>query len=318
MKKLLSVLLVVLSLHAHAFVVYGHRGARGLAPENSIPSVDVALENHVDAIDVDVVLTKDGVVVAYHDLTLNPDITRDKYGRWLSRNDIAVKELTFAETQAYDVGRIRPGTAYAAMFKNQKGYDHIAIPELKALIQYVKRHAKYPVGFQIEIKTDPTHPDISASPEDIVPALNQVIIDEGIEDRAKIQAFDWYCLYLMKLLNPAVETAFLSDNDTTTEMLNDDEALAGSWTGGYLLKDYHDSVPEMIQALGGSWWDSEAYQLTNEQVEEAHSYGLKVAAWFCLECTGESDANPELFEKLIEMDVDGIITDRPDVLQSML
>lgn len=316
--KLCMLLLTLgLSFSAESVTVYGHRGARGLAPENTLPAFQAALDHHVDVIDLDVVMTEEGVLIAHHDLTLNPDLTRDEAGEWVD-SYLVIKHLTLQQLKTYDVGRMRPTTPYAAMYASQSAYDHTQIPTLKEVIHYVNAHADYPVGFQIEVKTDPTDPDLSVSPEAIITALEKIIREEGIQDRTKVQAFDWHCLQLLQNLNPYIATAYLTDLDYENTMRDDDPYIAGQWTGGYLIKDYHDSIPEMIHALGGSWWDAEDIEITPELIEKAHQFGLKVAAWPWPEHTNPKGVNIPLVEQLIAMAVDGIITDRPDVVMQLL
>ena len=302
---------------AESLTVYGHRGARGLAPENTLPGFQVALKHHVDYIDVDVVMTKEGILVAHHGLTLNPDVTRDVRENWVENTDIVIKELTLKQLQTYDVGRIRPLTHYAAIYASQEPVDYTTIPTLQTVIRDVKQSATYPVGFQIELKTDPTQPHLSSSPEAMTRALERVIREEGIVDRAKVQAYDWRCLLLLQQLNPEVKTAYLTDLNHEKVLRHIDPAIAGLWTAGYLLKNYHDSIPEMIKALGGTWWDAEDIEITSEVLEKAHQLGLKVAAWSDAEKTRMVKDVP-LTEQLIAMQVEGIITDRPDVVMALI
>ncbi|MDX2345968.1 MAG: glycerophosphodiester phosphodiesterase family protein [Legionella sp.] len=310
--------LLFICFSAQSMVVYGHRGARGLAPENTLPGFQVALSHHVDAIDLDIAMTKDGVLVVYHDLVLNPDITRDATGDWVSiEPEVIVKNLTLKQLQTYDVGRIRPLSIYAAIYASQIPEDHTAIPTLQAVIQDIKKSEQYPVGFQIEIKTDPTRPDLSVSADEIVSALNQVLEAEGISDRTKVQAYDWQCLLMLQQLNSKIETAYLTDIDHEKVLRNMDAKIAGSWTIGYLLKNYHDSIPEMISALGGTWWDVEDIELTHEALQQAHQLGLKVATWTFPDRTG-NEINIPLVIQLIAMGVDGVITDRPDIVRNLL
>lgn len=314
---LLSIFLLA-CFPAESLTVYGHRGARGLAPENTLPAFHEALKHRVDAIDLDIVMTKDGVLVVHHGLTLNPDITRDENGHWIDAvPEIVIKDLTRAQLQDYDVGKIKPKTQYAATYTAQISREHVHIPTLVDVIHAMKQAADYPVGFQIEIKTDLTAPARSASAEEIVLALDQIIRDEGIAARTKVQAYDWHCLLLLQQLNPAVETAYLTDVDHAKILRHPNPGVAGLWTGGYLLKDYHDSIPEMIHALGGSWWDAEDIQMTLPQLEEAHRLGLKVATWAYPERTGKEIDMP-LVQQLISMHVDGVITDRPDLVMQIL
>ena len=93
--------------------LHGHRGARGLFPENTLVGFAGALAIGVDALELDVAVTADDVVVVTHDPRLNPDITRTRNGAWLAAPGAAIRSLRAAELAGYDVGRIRPDSAYA-------------------------------------------------------------------------------------------------------------------------------------------------------------------------------------------------------------
>ncbi len=108
---------------SHAFDLQGHRGARGLAPENSIPGWKKALELGVDTIECDMGVTKDDVVVVHHDLRLNADTTRTGDGQWLTAPGPNINQLTFDELQRYDIGRLKPGSNYAKEFPDQQAVD---------------------------------------------------------------------------------------------------------------------------------------------------------------------------------------------------
>src|SRR5438552_7574162 len=90
------------ALPVQAFDLQGHRGTRGLAPENTLPAYRRALELGVDTLECDMAITNDGVVVIHHDLWLNPDTTRGPDGKWLEARGPAIHELTFQELQQYD------------------------------------------------------------------------------------------------------------------------------------------------------------------------------------------------------------------------
>jgi glycerophosphoryl diester phosphodiesterase len=100
-------------------------------------------------------------------------------------------------------------------------------------------------------------------------------------------------------------------------MHSNDPALAGLWSGGKLLKDYNNSLPQMIKALGGSCYEPEDVVLTREDLEEAHRLGLKVVVWSWPEHTGKA-FDAALVAKLIDLGVDGIITDDPAQLNALL
>lgn len=252
MKQIITwfLLMATWSLNAYGLDLYGHRGARGLAPENTLPAYQKVLELGVNYIDMDVMMTRDKVIVVQHDLALNPDITRDAKGHWISNKSIFVKNLTLKQLQAYDVGRIKPHTRYANLFAQQRAFNGTHIPTLKQVIDYAKSVKGDPIGFQIEIKTDPAHPDWTHTPEELAKAIVNLITEEGIINRTQIQAYDWRCLLAIQKLNSQIATAYLTDQDQEKLMRDPDPKRSGLWTAGKLLKDYHDSIPEMVKALG--------------------------------------------------------------------
>ena len=292
--------------------IYAHRAGRGLMPEQTLPAYVAALRLGVDYVDMDIGMTKDGVLVITHDLTLDPDLTRDQNGLWIT-DRIPISRLTLPELWNYDVGRLKPGTQYASYFPYQRSVDLTHIPTLKEVVQFVKRIAGNKVGFQIEIKNDPTQPELTASPKDFAKALYQLMAEENLSDRAEIQAFDWRLLIELNKLDKHIKTAYLSDH--TTETMDDTEK--GVWTAGLLPKDYGYSLPQMVRHLGGFCWEPFEMDVTKSAVVEAHRLGLKVVVWGWPEQEG-TEFNYAQVEKMIDWGVDGIITDRPDILRGVL
>src|SRR5882724_4143706 len=113
---------------AQAFDLQGHRGARGLAPENTLEAFALALSIGVSTLELDLAMTKDDVLVVSHDRRLNPDHTRGPDGQFLGREGPPIRALTAAEVQRYDVGRLKPGTPYAASLPEQRPVDGARIP----------------------------------------------------------------------------------------------------------------------------------------------------------------------------------------------
>ena len=125
------------------FYIIGHRGAAGLAPENTIPAFIRAINSGVDAIELDVLLTADGALVVHHDFCLKPEITRKPDGTWLQKWDRpAIKNLTLKELKRYDVGRINPHTSYARRYPEQQPFDGEHIPTLREVISLLKTRVK--------------------------------------------------------------------------------------------------------------------------------------------------------------------------------
>ena len=294
--------------------VYGHRGARGLLPENSLRGYALALELGVDFVDMDVVMTRDRVVVVHHDLALNPDIDRDASGEWV-REKLLLRQMDLVDLQTYDIGRLQPGTRYAALFPSQQPVDGTRIPTLEEVIDFLNAEGGDHTGIQIEIKDDPEHPENTFSPQELAIAIAEILHRKDIVCRTEIQAFNWQILLELEKLDPAIHTAFLTDRQSEARMLDPDPRVAGKWSGGYLLKDYGNSIPRMIKALGGTLWDPEDVELTQKKINEAHAAGLKVVPWSDPEASGKEIDLP-LVKQLIAMGVDGIITDRPDRLVS--
>ena len=288
---------------ALAFDLQGHRGARGLAPENSLPAFERALDLGVTTLELDVALTADGVLVVTHDPALNPAITRDGGGRWLPARGPLVKSLTWRELQAYDVGRIDPAAPYARTFSSQQPRDGTRIPALAEVFALVQARGA-PVRFNIETKLSPHQPGDTASVEAMTDALLQAIREAGLRERVSIQSFDWRSLRRVQQLEPAIPTVYLSIQTLNNNTVNDP-----AWTAGLRLSD-HGSVPRMVKAAGGAVWAPNGGAVTEALAREAQALGLKVIPW--------TINAPADMERLIGWGVDGLITDYPDRLRAVL
>lgn len=297
-------LAALLSCGAWSFDLQGHRGARGLAPENTLPAFERALSLGVTTLELDVGVTADGQVVVAHDPYVNPLITRDAGGQWLpgSRGPL-IRLLTLAQLQAYDVGRIQPDTPYARTFASQEARDGTRVPTLAQVFALVKARAA-PVRFNIETKLDPANPDNTVSPETMTRAVLAAVREAGMQQRVSIQSFDWRSLQLVQQLEPSIPTVYL-----TIQTANNDNVRDGSWTAGWKLED-HGSAPRMVKAAGGTVWSPNGGALTQALVQEAHALGLKVIPW--------TVNNPADMDRFVGWGVDGVITDYPDRLRAVL
>ena len=316
MKRLVLIACFFFCSNIFAVEIYGHRGARGLSPENTMPAYKTALRLGVNYVDMDIGITKDGIVVITHNVSLNPDITRNNKGQWIKSKTLFIKDLTLKEAQSYDVGKIKPGTKYAKLFPAQYPVPNTHIPTLKSVIDYVKRVAGNKVGFQIEIKTDPTHPKWTFSDERFAKQLAKIMEDEGIVNRTEVQAFDFQALIDLQKINPNIKTAYLTDAIGEEEARSDSKS-ALLWSAGHSLRNYGNSIPKMIKALGGKLWGPQDTELTKKSLDEAHRLGLKVVVWTWPKQT-KKEIDPKMIEKLIDWGVDGIITDRPDILRGLM
>ncbi len=228
-----------------------------------------------------------------------------------------VRNLTLAQLQQYEVGELNRQSPYAQYFPEQVIVLGTRMPTLQEVINYVDKTSHKKVQFQIEIKNNPEHPSWTVLPQEFAQKLYAVLKKNNLVGRAEIQSFDWEPLYYLQKLDPKIKTAYLVGSDGKVRMLNPDSKVAGSWSGGKLLKDYNNSLPQMIKALGGSCYEPEDIALTKEELDEAHRLGLKVVVWTRPEASGKA-FDPQVVQKLIDWGIDGIITDDPGQLNSML
>ncbi|MGF1607991.1 MAG: glycerophosphodiester phosphodiesterase [Kiloniellales bacterium] len=294
------------------FDLQGHRGARGLAPENSLPGFAAAMAVGVTTLEMDAVMTADGVPVLYHDLTLHPIRTRLRGGDWLSWDEPrpALIALSRAELAAYDVGRIRPGTREAERFPQQLGIDGVGIPTLAEAIAQGEKVSGGRMRYNIETKLSPETPDLAPTPEDFAAAVVGVIRKAGVTERASVQSFDWRSLQAVQKLAPEIATVYLTAEHDWLDNLQRGKPGPSPWTAGFDIDDFDGSVPRLVQAAGGTVWSPQFRNLREADLLEAKRIGLPVVPW--------TVNDPADMASLIERGVDGLITDYPDRLRAVM
>lgn len=292
------------SVPSAAVELQAHRGGRGLMPENTLAAFDHALSLGVDTLELDTVLTRDDVVVISHDAKLNPNFARDADGRFLDAAGPAIRSLNFAELQRYDVGRLKPGTRYAAGFPEQHAVDGTRIPALAQLFERVKQRGDTRVRFNIETKSSPLEPALTPEPEAFVRALLGVIDAHGMRGRVTLQSFDWRTLKIAQRLAPEVPTVCLTAQQSWTNNVADPR-----WTAGLALAE-HGSVPRLVKAAGCAVWSPYFGDLGVSALAEARALGLQVVSWTVNE--------PAAIAHQLELGVDGLISDRPDRVRAAL
>lgn len=306
---LVAAALLALSSTGFAFDLQGHRGARGLAPENSLAAFEVALQHGVTTLELDIAITRDGVLVVHHDLALNPDTTRDAAGRWLDAPSAPIHTLSWAELQTYDIGRLKPGTRYASLYPQQRPIDGTRIPRLVDLFDAVKRSGRNEVRFAIETKLNPLQPQATLAPEPYATALVDEIRKAGMQQRVQILSFDWRTLAVVQRIAPAIPTVYLTARQRWLDNIGADRAEGSVWTAGVQYRD-HGSVPKMIRAAGGKVWSAYFGDIDAAQVREAQALGLQVLVWTV------NDA--PTIGRMLDLGVDGLVTDRPDIARALL
>lgn len=277
---------LVAALAAPAFAqidLQGHRGARGLLPENTIPSVIAALDHGVDTIELDVVVSSDEMVVVSHEPWMSSAICRTPDGRNVTEEDehaFNIYTMTYAEAAAFDCG-----ARGHADFPQQRPRAS-AKPLLREVILisdgYAQRTGRTLPNYNIEIKSRPDgdgtyHPE----PEDFVRLVYDILKDEDVLERSNVQSFDLRPLRVLRELDPSIRLALLVGNE--------DGYGANIDRLGFLPEIYSPNFGLVDSAL----------------VAAAHSDGLLLIPWTVNE-RAEMDA-------LLRLGVDGLITDYPDI-----
>ena len=295
--------LLALALPAAGFDLQGHRGARGLMPENTLPAFAAALSLGVSTLEMDIAVTRDGVLVVSHDPVPNPDLVRGPDGQYVAPRGPAIRTLGFDEVQRFDVGRIKPGSRYAAQFPDQQAIDGTRMPRLADVFALVNKAGNREVNFDIETKVSPLAPDDTLAPEAFARALIAAIREAGMASRCQIQSFDWRTLQVVQKEAPEIRTVYLTAQQRWLDNVGAGSDQASPWTAGFKYAD-HGSVPRLIHAAGGRIWGVHFNDLTPQSLQEAKALGLTVIPW--------TVNDPAQINRMLDMGVHGIISDRPD------
>jgi glycerophosphoryl diester phosphodiesterase len=314
MRKVIEAAIVATSLivpsATMAFDLQGHRGARGLVPENTLEAFTAALAIGVTTLELDLAMTKDGVLVVSHDSRLNPDHTRGPDGKFLAAEGPAIRSLTLDEVRQYDVGRLKPGSSYAATFSEQRGMDGIRIPPLSAVFDLVQQAKADHVRFNIETKLTPGSGADTPDPEAFAAALAKAVRDASLATRVTVQSFDWRTLMAMRRIAPEIDRVCLSIDGGGGDTLRRGQPGASPWTAGLDIDDFGGSAPRLVAATGCTVWSPNHRNVTPEALAEAGALRLQVIPW-----TVNDRAD---MARLIQMGVSGIITDYPDRLRAVM
>ena len=225
---------------ASRILVHGHRGARAMRPENTLPAFEYAIQAGVDVLEMDVSVTKDDVLVVSHDPTLLPAICSGP------KPSVAIRELTLQELRQYDCGSLKN-----AAFPKQQPVPRTRIPTLDEVLTMA---APSKVEFNIETKIFRDKPDYTPAPEEFSRLMLAAIRKHHLESRVILQSFDFRTLHSMKKLAPEIR-------------------LSALYMGP--AKDFVAIAREADAQIVSPY-----YTLVNKrQVEAAHRAGLQVVPW---------------------------------------
>ena len=299
----IAAIAIAAAVPAGAFDLQGHRGARGLLPENTLAAFGKAIDIGVTTLETDLAVTKDGVLVISHDPDLNPALVRGPGGFWLTARGPAIRSLTLAELRTYDVGRVNPTTPYGKQWPLQLARDGERMPTLAEVFGLVKSRGS-PVRFNLETKITPTSGDTVVDPETFVALAVAEIRAAGVVDRTTLQSFDWRTVVISKRVAPELETACLTAQFPNFDTVKPDASGRSPWQAGLVPAEHGNSVPRLVKAAGCAIWSANSASLSAGLVREAQALGLKVLAWTVNE--------PAEMARMVELGVDGLITDYPD------
>lgn len=271
------------------FDLQGHRGARGLFPENTLDGFRATARLGVRTMELDVGTTRDGAVVVHHDPALNPNTTRDGAGRWLDGTGPLLRDLTLAQLREYDVGRLRPGTDYAETYPGQAPQDGARVPTLDEVLALDAT-----LHWNIELKLMPGHPDWTIPAEEMVERVLHIVGAAAAGQRVALQSFDWRAPRHLRRIRPGIAAGWLTDARTVAD--------APLWLGRHVTDMAY--VPEAVAAEGGGTWAPHHPDLTEDLLDRAHDLGLQVIPW--------TVNAAEDIQRLMDWGVDGLITDWPD------
>ena len=304
-----------------AFDLQAHRGGIGLVTESTLQAFANALEMGVSTLELDTQVTRDGYVVVTHDrqvlahrcLDTAPATANDPDFPYVGKY---ITHLTLAQVRTLDCG-----TQRAEAHTQQQTVPGVNIVLLSEVFDLVKRHRAHDVMLNIETKVEAGAPQETAPREQFVHAVVAQIQQHNMQDQVTIQSFDWGALMLVKQLAPELPLVALSNAQS---FLQCEEPGSSPWTGGIDMDDFDCNLPAAAASFGASaispvhglpqsaGINDAGYGAftTPEMVEQAHALGLKVIPW-----TINDQAT---MAQLIDIGVDGIITDYPDRLRALM
>jgi glycerophosphoryl diester phosphodiesterase len=288
--------------------IYGHRGARGDLPENTLESFKYLFDNAINAYETDILISKDLVPVITHDFRLDPSLTKDKEGNWIKDENIKIFDLTYDEISKFDVGSLNKLTRYGRRFVNQRSLENQKIPKLSELLELSSKNVLQNLLINLEIKSTPDEKNLTPDPKDLVQIVLNEINNSNLKEKIIISSFDWRILREVKKQSPEIPRAYLTFQQEKGMKIKKTIYSKSPWIDHIPLTIVYD-LPKIIKELGGSAWHPYYKDINKKAVKDAHDNNLPVNVWTV------NDEDDML--KMIEYGVDGIMTDYPLRLKNL-
>jgi glycerophosphoryl diester phosphodiesterase len=262
--------------------IQGHRGARGLFPENTVTSFIEAIKLGVDTLEMDVVISKDLQVVVSHEAWMNDIFCTRPDGKEVegnSKDKYNLYKMTYAEIEKYDCG-IR-GNKEFLLQKKIAEHKPLLGDVIKKVEAFTRENKLYPIKYNIEIKSEEREDNLfNPEPKTFVELVYNEIEKHEIIKRTNLQSFDVRILQEIKKKDSIIQIALLVENE--------------------------DGLEINLQRLGfiPNTYSPDFYLVNDVLIKQVHAKNIKLIPWTVNEITD--------IKKLIALDVDGIISDYPD------
>ena len=190
--------------------IYGHRGARGDLPENTLESFKYLFDNAINAYETDILITKDLIPVITHDFRLDPSLTKDEEGNWITDENIKIFDLTYDEILKFDIGSLNKLTRYGRRFVNQRSLENQKIPKLSELLDLSSKNISENLLINLEIKSTPDEENLTPVPEEMVKLVIAEVLKSNLQNKIIVSSFDWRTLTEIKNHYPEISRAYLT------------------------------------------------------------------------------------------------------------
>ena len=265
----------------------GHRGCRGLMPENTIPAMIKALELGVTTLEMDAVITKDKQVILSHEPFFSHEIATKQDGKpveQLEEKNLNIYQMTYFETRQCDVGtRPHPRFSQQQMLPAKKPLLSDVIDTIE---NYCRLHKRPLPFYNIETKSQPLTDNIfHPAPDEFVDLLIQVINQKGVAERTIVQSFDFRTLQVMNRKYPLIKTAALIED--------------------YDKRGFEAHLSQL--SFVPTIYSPHYTLVSKELIKKCHDQNMKIVPW--------TVNDKSKISELKQMGVDGIITDYPDLFQ---
>lgn len=296
---LLLPILMPSAVPTRTILIHGHRGARAMRPENTIPAFEYGIRHGDDVLELDLAVTKDNHLVVSHSpfLTQPAHKPGDTYDAAASERHCdgpplppgtPIHALTLAQVKQYDCG-----SHTLAAFPQQVAVPGTKIPTFDEVLDLAPQGSFH---FNVETKIFPAHPELTPSPEVFVQMIDDAVRRHHLQSRVILQSFDFRTLHAMRRIDPEIRLSALFGQSKYDVMMG--------------ITDPDKSFAHIAKVSGADILSPDFSLVTPEEVAVAHRLGLQVAPY--------TVDRPEDWKRMADAGVDAIITDNPGALLAWL